>query len=56
MQFNGEGVSQDAFLLKLKDRLSTADISQAKADVLPFVRNPRELDICLTIISCSWQV
>ena len=30
---------------KLIERLSTADISQVKADVLPFVRNPKELDI-----------
>ncbi|MBE6223988.1 MAG: nucleotidyl transferase AbiEii/AbiGii toxin family protein, partial [Bacteroidales bacterium] len=30
---------------KLMERLATADIKQVKADVLPFVRNPRELDI-----------
>ena len=30
---------------KLKERLSTADIKQVKEDVLPFVRNPKELDI-----------
>ena len=30
---------------KLIERLSTADIKQVKEDVLPFVRNPKELDI-----------
>ena len=45
LQFNGEDVSKDAFLIKLKERLATADINQVKADVMPFVRNPKELDI-----------
>ena len=45
LQFNGENITRESFLAKLKDRLSTADISQVKADVLPFVRNPGELDI-----------
>ena len=34
-----------AFKDKLIERLSTADIKQVKEDVLPFVRNPKELDI-----------
>ena len=29
----------------LKERLSTSDIKQVKEDVLPFVRNTKELDI-----------
>ena len=45
LQFNGEDISKDAFLTKLKERLATADINQVKADVMPFVRNPKELDI-----------
>lgn len=45
LQFNGEDISKDAFLEGLKERLATADINQVKADVMPFVRNPKELDI-----------
>ena len=35
----------DAFITQLKDRLVSADINQVKSDVLPFVKNPKELDI-----------
>ena len=45
LQFNGENITKESFFEKLKERLSTADIHQVKADVLPFVRNPKELDI-----------
>lgn len=45
LQLNREHISKDLFLDKLKKRLPTADINQVKADVLPFVRNPKELDI-----------
>ena len=45
LQFNQEDISKELFLEKLKQRFSTADINQVKADVLPFVRNPKELDI-----------
>ena len=44
-QFNDEDISIEQFKEKLKERLSTADIKQVKEDVLPFVRNPKELDI-----------
>ena len=44
-QFNNEDITPELFKDKLKERLSTADIKQVKADVLPFVRNPKELDI-----------
>ena len=44
-QFNGEDISPESFKEKLIERLSTADIKQVKEDVLPFVRNPKELDI-----------
>lgn len=45
LQFNGEDMSKESFMNKLKEHLSSADISQVKADVLPFVRNPNELNI-----------
>ena len=44
-QFNNEEITPNIFKDKLKERLSTADIKQVKSDVLPFVRNPKELDI-----------
>ena len=44
-QFNGEDITPESFQEKLIERLSTADIKQVKEDVLPFVRNPKELDI-----------
>ena len=45
LQFNQEDISEESFLEKLKERLSTADLNQVKSDVLPFVRNLKELDI-----------
>lgn len=45
MQFNNEKISKDSFLDKLKGRLATADIEQVKADVLPFIKRPQELEI-----------
>ena len=44
-QFNGEDITPESFKAKLIERLSTADIKQVKEDVLPFVRDPKELDI-----------
>lgn len=44
-QFNSEDITPESFKAKLIERLSTADIKQVKEDVLPFVRNPKELDI-----------
>lgn len=44
-EFNGEELDKASFLVKLKERLATADISQVKSDVLPFIRDPRELDL-----------
>ena len=44
-QFNGDDITPESFKEKLIERLSTADIKQVKEDVLPFVRNPKELDI-----------
>ena len=45
LQFNQEELDKESFLQKLNERLAAADINQVKADVLPFVRNPKELDI-----------
>lgn len=44
-EFNQEDITKEIFFEKLKERLTTADINQVKADVLPFVRNPKELEI-----------
>lgn len=35
----------DQFQAAFRERLATADISQVKADVLPFLNNPHETDI-----------
>ena len=45
LQFNQEDITKESFLEKLNNRLSTADINQVKADVLPFIHNPKDLDI-----------
>ncbi len=44
-EFNGEVKTTEEFLSDLDQRLRNSDINQVKADVLPFVRNPKELDI-----------
>lgn len=44
-QFNGEQMDKEQFLILLRNRLQNTDMHQVKADVLPFVRNPHELDI-----------
>ena len=44
-QFNNEDITPEQFKDKLKERLRTTDIKQVKDDVLPFVRNSKELDI-----------
>ena len=44
-QFNNEEIGREAFMAQLKDGLTSANINQVKSDVLPFVRNPKELDI-----------
>ena len=41
----GKEMTLDQFRVALRERLSTADISQVKADVLPFMNNPHETDI-----------
>ena len=44
-QFNSEDIAPESFKARLIERLSTADIKQVKEDVLPFVRDPKELAI-----------
>mgnify|MGYP003397578319 FL=1 len=44
-QFNNEEITIESFKEKLLYRLSTADIRQVKADVLPFIHNPRDMEI-----------
>lgn len=45
LQFNGKSVSQDEFMDLLRQRLASTDINMVKADVAPFIRHPKELDI-----------
>ena len=45
MQFNGKSVSRDEFMDLLRQRLASTDINMVKADVVPFIRHPKELDI-----------
>ncbi len=44
-EFNGLEVNRDQFNDMIKEHLATTDIQQVKADVMPFVRNPHDLDI-----------
>lgn len=44
-QFNGEVIEREPFIARLKEKLSSADMNQVKSDVLPFVRNPKDLDV-----------
>lgn len=45
LQFNNEILHKESFILQLKEKLASANMNQVKNDVLPFVKNPRELDI-----------
>lgn len=44
-QFNHVVMSREQFMAKLKERLAATDIDMVKRDVLPFVKNPGELEI-----------
>ncbi len=44
-EFNGVVKTKEDFLADLEQRLRVSDVNQVKADVLPFIRNPKELDI-----------
>lgn len=45
LQFNNEDITKESFLEKLNEHIATTDINQVKADVLPFIRNPKEMAI-----------
>lgn len=45
LQFNNEVIERNAFIAQLKNKLASANINQVKSDVLPFVKNPKELEI-----------
>lgn len=45
LQFNNDKIEPETFKILLKEKLATTDMSQVKSDILPFVRNPKELDI-----------
>lgn len=45
LQFNNEVLDKESFILQLKEKLASVNMNQVKTDVLPFVKNPRELDM-----------
>lgn len=45
LQFNNEVITRETFIKKLKERFASANMNQVKSDVLPFIKNPKELDI-----------
>lgn len=45
LQLNKEVIKRDVFVAQLKEKLASANMNQVKSDVLPFVKNPKELDI-----------
>lgn len=47
-QINNEVICKESFMEQLKERLSSTNINQVKSDVLPFVRNPKELELWST--------
>lgn len=44
-EFNGLSLTRDTFLNLLRERIASANIDAVKADVLPYLRNPHELDL-----------
>lgn len=44
-EFNGVDLNQETFIEMLKERLGSTGIKMVRRDVLPFVQNPKELDI-----------
>ncbi|MCM1332495.1 MAG: nucleotidyl transferase AbiEii/AbiGii toxin family protein [Bacteroides sp.] len=45
LDFNSEDLNKEDFLKMLTERLATTDINAVRNDVLPFIKNPSELDI-----------
>lgn len=44
-EFNGCEKSKEEFIADLEQRLKSADIKQVKADVMPFIKNPKDMTI-----------
>lgn len=44
-EFNGCEKSKEEFIADLEQRLRSADIKQVKADVMPFIKNPKDMTI-----------
>ena len=44
-QFNAMEITKEKFMQLLKERLGSTSISLVKQDVMPFVRNPEEIEI-----------
>lgn len=45
LQFNGKLITKNEFMDLLRQKLTSTNINMVKADVLPFIRQPEELDI-----------
>ena len=45
LQFNGKDLTREDFLLALRERLATANISEVKSEVAPFLRETSRLDV-----------
>lgn len=45
LQFNNEVIERETFIEQLKEKLASTNMNQVKSDALPFVKNPKELDI-----------
>lgn len=44
-QFNGETIGRDELLMRLRERMASVNIGQVRGDVMPFVRNPKEIEL-----------
>jgi predicted nucleotidyltransferase component of viral defense system len=45
LDFNGDNLTKDDFMNMLSERLASTDINMVKKDVLPFIKNPSEIEI-----------
>ncbi|MCL2416392.1 MAG: nucleotidyl transferase AbiEii/AbiGii toxin family protein [Bacteroidales bacterium] len=44
-EFNGEDMSKETFVERLKERFASTNIDLVKRDVLPFIQSPKDLEI-----------
>lgn len=44
-EFNGKNISREEFVNVLRERLSNTDINHVKQDVIPYIRNARDVEI-----------